>query len=164
MPDDFWVECAKQNIRIYISAYPVQLDVEKIKEKAKQYNVNVHHEDNFSSKGKPFVKCPITLKEDGSPGYNYEHCHHGKCRFLKNGKIYPCCISANINLFNNYFHKDLPIIENDFIDIYKAKNLQEILTFLENPIPFCKYCDNSKIADNIEWRPSEHKIEEWVGE
>jgi MoaA/NifB/PqqE/SkfB family radical SAM enzyme len=164
MPDDFWAECGKQNIKIHISAYPVQLDAKTIKEKAKQYNVSVQHEDDFSSKGKPFIKGSLTLKEDGFAQYNYENCCHKPCCFLKEGRLYRCPVVANINLFNDFFHTNLPVTESNFIDLYKAKNLDEILTFLANPIPFCKYCDRDKRVENVKWKVSEHKIEEWVGE
>lgn len=42
--------------------------------------------------------------------------------------------------FNKFFDKNIPLVDKDGIDIYKAKSMKEILEFLSKPIPFCGYC------------------------
>ena len=46
------------------------------------------------------------------------------------------------------------------IDIYKAESIDEILKFIVNPIPFCKYCNLDSTP--IEWGLSKKEISEWV--
>jgi hypothetical protein len=57
----------------------------------------------------------------------------------------------------------LGIAENDYIDIYKAKNIDEILEFLAKSMPFCRYCDFSKISFGRKWEASGKKLSEWMG-
>ena len=81
---------------------------------------------------------------------------------LKNKKIYTCTVAPNIEHFNKYFNKNLPLCDNDGIDIYKVKSIDEILEFLSKPIPFCKYCNVNGRTFGHEWRRSEKLIEEWT--
>lgn len=67
--------------------------------------------------------------------------------YLKRHNIYRLCkrtflgyIAANIVHFNKFFDKNIPLVDKDGIDIYKAKSMKEILEFLSKPIPFCGYC------------------------
>ena len=52
--------------------------------------------------------------------------------------------------------------EADYIDIYKAKSIQEILAFLAKPIPFCKYCNVKGRTFGHERGISKKEIEEWT--
>jgi hypothetical protein len=54
------------------------------------------------------------------------------------------------------------ITENDYIDIYKARNIDEVLDFFAKPAPFCRYCDFSKISFGRKWSVSERKLSEWI--
>ena len=40
MPDDFWKACHDNNIRIWVSAYPIKIDADTIKAKAAKFGVN----------------------------------------------------------------------------------------------------------------------------
>ena len=78
------------------------------------------------------------------------------------GKLYTCSYIQNIRHFNKFFNKNIPISVNDYIDIHKAKDYQEVLQFLAKPIPFCKYCDVKNRKDGIEWKVSTKRIEEYL--
>ena len=56
------------------------------------------------------------------------------------------------------------VTELDYIDIYKAKDYNEILQFLAKPVPFCKYCDISKVRDMGSWMRSSKDISEYIEE
>ncbi|MBW5396646.1 radical SAM protein, partial [Brachyspira pilosicoli] len=84
------------------------------------------------------------------------------CIQLDNGKLFTCSISAYINYFNNYFNKNIPITEYDYIDIYKVNNYNEILFFLSKPIPLCKYCNNINWKTIGEWKISTKSIDEYI--
>lgn len=58
--------------------------------------------------------------------------------------------------------KNTHIGVNDYIDIHKAKDYQELLKFLAKPIPFCKYCDVKNRRDGITWKVSTKSIEEYL--
>ncbi|WP_252832299.1 hypothetical protein [Brachyspira pilosicoli] len=52
----------------------------------------------------------------------------------------------------------------DYIDIYKAKDYNEILQFLAKPVPFCRYCDVKKWKVVGNWRRSNRDISEYIDE
>jgi len=83
------------------------------------------------------------------------------CFQLVDGKIYPCFRVAYISYFNKKFNMNMEVGEKDYIDIYKAKSIEEILGGLCKPVPFCKYC-NMKKTVYTDWAVSENKIEEWI--
>ncbi len=60
---------------------------------------------------------------------------------MHHGKVYTCSLPTGIKHFNKYFNKNLEVTKADYIDIYEAKDLKEILEFVAKPIPFCRYCD-----------------------
>lgn len=57
---------------------------------------------------------------------------------------------------------EFKVSENDYIDIYKARNIDEILDFLTKPMPFCRYCDFTNISFGRKWAVSEKKLSEWI--
>jgi hypothetical protein len=68
---------------------------------------------------------------------------------------------AYIGYFNKQFNMNLHVSEDDYIDIYKTKTLQELFQFLCKPVPFCRYC-NMKKVEYTEWAVSKKEIDEWV--
>ena len=46
------------------------------------------------------------------------------------------------------------------IDIFKAKNKDEILEFMSRPIPFCRFCDVLRRKAGYKWETSEKDISE----
>ena len=68
------------------------------------------------------------------------------------------------NKFNilNIRIKNTHIGVNDYIDIHKAKDYQEVLQFLAKSIPFCKYCDVKNRKDGIVWKVSTKRFEEYL--
>ena len=79
------------------------------------------------------------------------------------GHINSCGLTHHaIKHFNKYFNKNLEVCDDDSIDIYKAKNKEEIFDFLAHPVPFCRYC-NPDIKDySLNWEPTTKKIDEWT--
>jgi hypothetical protein len=84
------------------------------------------------------------------------------CIQLQDGKLYTCVLPPYIKFFNEYYAKDISVTEQDYIDIYKANDINEILNFLNKPIPFCRYCDIKNMSFNIKWAVSNKDIKEWV--
>ena len=89
------------------------------------------------------------------------HINHNY--FFQFGRIFPCCVMGNIQIFNKYFNKNIYTNEDDMsISIYNHTE-QEILDFINQPREACKYC-NTKMR-NKTYHPfsiSKHDINEWI--
>ncbi|MDR2773458.1 MAG: 4Fe-4S cluster-binding domain-containing protein [Tannerella sp.] len=167
-PDDFWEICCVNNIRIVISDYPVKIDKEYIKEKARKYGVQIKlYEEEIESReagsSNQWVKIPIDTEGKQNYKKSFGKCFlAGSCFQLVNGKLYKCARIAYINYFNEKFNQRLEVVENDYIDIYKANNIIDILNELTNPPPFCRYCKVRNITWNNQWKKSRKSIDEYV--
>lgn len=153
----FWDTCRSKDIIIAPTHYPIKIDYEKIRKKvleekckyhcfgmpAKSWFVTGISEDANVHEAKRFLKCP----------------NANNCSVLKEGKIYMCPKPAKVNLLNEAFGTSFKVTSKDYIDIYKAKNVDEILEFLSKPIPFCKYC---KDWEKTEWGISKKERSEWM--
>lgn len=159
--EEFWESMKKFNITLSPTKYPIDIDWSRIKEIAEKYGVFLQFY-NCENVLKTSYKIPLV--EDGSMNAttSFSNCWiANNCTFLKNGKIYGCVFPATISHFNKYFNKNIPVHENDGIDIYKVNNIDEILNFLSKPMPFCSYCKMKFKLEQTEWCPSKKEIKEW---
>ncbi|MDR3048491.1 MAG: radical SAM protein [Elusimicrobiota bacterium] len=163
MNDDFWQICKECNIEFIISSYPIKIPRQEIKKKAQDYGIKA-----VFSEYKVMWRSPLKLS--GTSGIfgrfryliNFLKCPRYICTFLMKGKIYMCPAIANIRHFNAYFSKSIPVSRKDYIDIYEAQNIEDILKYLSSPAPFCAYCDVDNNRTGYPWRASQKKIEEWA--
>ncbi|GHT18396.1 hypothetical protein AGMMS4957_00640 [Bacteroidia bacterium] len=159
-PDTFWQSCQKNRIEVHISNYPIKIDRETITQKATTFGVVLAYlGDKNTEWGKMFV-----LDIHGQRNYkkSWNKCAHANnCTLLREGKVYACFVVAYIDFFNKYFEQNLETTEQDYIDIYKIKNQQEIFDFLYKPMPFCRYC-NVENLERFEWGVSKKEISEWT--
>lgn len=160
--DSFWQSMKDNKITLAPTKYPIKIDWDKIKEICKDMNIKLiffNDEDIIKTSS----KFPLNLEGDENPEWNFRNCEFANsCLRLDNGKLYTCSIPVNIRDFNKFFNKNIPISVNDYIDIHKARNYQEVLQFLAKPIPFCKYCDVKNRKDGITWKTSTKGIEEYI--
>ena len=93
-----------------------------------------------------------------------DHVHMG-CNFLKNGRIYQCAISAQIDYFCDYFDTKIDYDLDDIsIDIFSHTE-KEILDFLSHPHDFCRYCDTYKREHSLmPFSISKGDITEWISQ
>ena len=91
-----------------------------------------------------------------------KYTHPNNCVFFSHGRFCTCNIPLNIEGFKCYFHRNLRLSEQDYIDIYKAQSGREILEFLARPIPFCRYCALEKNQYGLPWKVSKREITEWT--
>jgi MoaA/NifB/PqqE/SkfB family radical SAM enzyme len=158
--ETFWENCHKNRVDIQISNYPIKIDRDKINSSAKKYNVTVDYVGGEKEINWRAMKLDLNGRQDIKKSFGL--CSQSNtCIHLNKGKIYPCPITAYIKYFNKYFGVDFKITDDDYIDIYKAENIDSILDYLCKPIPFCRYC-NVKEEKNIEWSMSKKDIEEWI--
>lgn len=163
--DEFWKTCKENNIVIVNTKYPINLDYDGMVTKAEQFGVAFEHYGNTGEKTKTSYKIPLDLKGKQNPRSNYLKCHHSNnCSLLMEGKFYACTVAPNINIFNKRYGTDLKLVEDDYLDIYKINDKQEIFDFLSKPIPFCRYCDVEHRQYGLEWERSKQLKEEWIVE
>jgi len=163
MPESFWENLQENNVTINISRYPIKLDMGKILEKARAYNINFDYVGGSDVPVKSMWKYPLDLDGGQSLKRGFNICTQiNRCITMKDGKIYPCNTIAGIEHFNKYFDKNLEVTGRDILDLYKVKDIKEISGFLCTPKPFCRYCNRRGIVLGIKWGPSKKEISEWV--
>ena len=165
MKDEFWQSMHDNSVVLRHSLYPVDIDIDKYFEKAKKYAIKMIYstpEELKKTLVESFVKFHIDLDGKVNPLQSYRACT-GKVwsSALEDGRLYQCSFTAYVKYFNKKFGTSLIPSKDDYIDIYKAKNLRELLDFYEKPIPFCRYCGG--IYGCEKWESSEkHDITEWT--
>jgi hypothetical protein len=157
----FWQSCKRNDIKIYITPYPIKLKFERIMEIAKKYQVALEW---FSAGDKiSFTKLPLNINGNGNAVKNFKRCTNSNtCVVLRDGKMYACGRPLVVRYFNDYFGQDFKVSEKDCIDIYNVESIDEILDFVCKPIPFCRYCDIDNMKFGIKWGISKKEIGEWV--
>ncbi|MDR1285585.1 MAG: 4Fe-4S cluster-binding domain-containing protein [Campylobacteraceae bacterium] len=160
---DFWQSCADNEIGISITKYPIKIDFDTIKKTAEKYNVNLEYYSNSDKEEKTMYRVPIDINGKQNIKKSFKSCFRAnQCIQLQDGKLYTCQTVPYIDYFNKRFKQNLKVSNKDYIDIYKAKNIEEILIFLSKPIPFCRYCDINKTVFGLEWGISKKDISEWT--
>jgi hypothetical protein len=161
MPPEFWQSCKQNRIKVLVSGYPIKLDHRAIKEQAKKYGVTTSLRRQTNNV-QTWCRLPKDLKGKQSIDGNFKLCLVANfCIFLRDGKLSTCCLPLVIERFNKYFKQHIEITEQDYIDIYKAKNIQEIFAFLAKPMPFCRYCKIKNWEVGTDWGISKKELSEW---
>jgi uncharacterized radical SAM superfamily Fe-S cluster-containing enzyme len=159
---EFWQTCKENNITIFISKYPIRLDLKKIEQLAKHFHVKIVYRDNID-KTSHWRAEPLDLTGSQDIKRNFCICYKGNnCIQLKDGKLFTCQQASYIDHFNTFFGTELEITEKDYISIYDH-TIEEIFLFLSKPIPFCRYCviDYGDKFDR-QWEISRKSISEWT--
>ena len=158
----FWESCKNNRIEIHPTKYPIKVDWDLIKAKCESYGIPLKFFNN-ENVVKTSIKFILEPKGNIDAYNSFINCGMANnCVQLRDGKLYPCNIAANIEFFNQRFNQNLQIVDSDFIDIYKAKDYTEILQFLAKPIPFCRYCNVAKWRSIGEWKTSKKEIGEYL--
>jgi hypothetical protein len=161
--EDFWRNCAKNDVGIIITKYPINIDYEAIEKTAKKHGVKISYQDDTDSIIKTTNYMPFDLKGGQKPKKSFHLCFYSNaCVTLSKGRLYTCCVMPVIDVFNKHFGENLSLSDADSVDIYKAKNIDEILDFMRKPIPFCRYCNWEKSETQIPWHISSKQISEWT--
>ena len=161
--DVFWRVCRENEVTIVSTKYPISLDYTTIQKKAKMEDVQFRF---FEGTGDGVIKKSfkkiINVKGDNDSEEAFKNCHISNYgNFLMEGKLYGCPFSCqSYRIFNKKYDTDLQLEEEDYLDIYKIQNKQEIFDFVAKPRPYCRYCDG--LSAEFNWSKSEYKIEEWI--
>ncbi len=173
MDESFWKTLNENDVSIVPSIYPIEINWASILKKAKKYNVIIYgsHDCNYGERltldninkyrKNTFYKMKLNINGD-----NVDKTKCSKkfgCNSMYDGKFYPCSKIAYIRHFNKKFNTNFVVTENDYLDLYKIKSVDEIKSFINimKQFPFCKYC-NSRLGI-VKWENSPvHDISEWT--
>jgi sulfatase maturation enzyme AslB (radical SAM superfamily) len=162
-PQKFWESCKENNAVIFVTKYPIKLDIEGIKEKAAEHGVTMSFFWGDDVPEKTFWKKPLDISGKQNAVESFNHCQDAnRCIQLRDGRIYGCSTAAYSEFFNQFFNTNLALKESDSIDIHKTDNPNDILNFMCAPKPFCRYCKPKEIVYGLDWAVSKKQIEEWV--
>lgn len=163
MGRDFYKSLLENDVELWVTKYPIDFDYEEAEKLADSYGVKLQY---FSSEPlRTLGHQPLDIKGEQDFRQNFHRCYRADdCVDLKHGKLYSCIIPAEIKPFCDYFHASLPVCEDDYVDIYKARTAEEILEHLERPMPFCRFCNrkDAQVFGVRPWGRTNYKIEEWV--
>ena len=93
-----------------------------------------------------------------NPERAFKGCMSKRCVNLYRGKLYTCP-GCYVFRANEYFHANHEVPEGWDIYKYSGKELQ---SFLNKPIPFCRYCHHGVHPKSFPWEVSKRKAEEWM--
>jgi MoaA/NifB/PqqE/SkfB family radical SAM enzyme len=161
--DEFWDACRKNNIDIRITHYPIKLDFESLKNKAESEGVSLGWWRVGSGPIRSMWKRTFDLNGTQDLEHSWKYCHDvNNCNCLANGKMYPCSTIYFVRHFNKYFDTNMVVSKDDVLELDSVRTLDEILTFISTPKPFCRYCKRKDITFGLTWEISNKEISEWV--
>ncbi|MDR2467541.1 MAG: hypothetical protein LBD22_01105 [Spirochaetaceae bacterium] len=136
---------------------------EKIEERAAGFGYKFTYFDFSGNTEKTSRKFCLDLSGGQDPKKSFKRCCMAACTVaVQNGRIATCSFVFNMRHFNKYFGKNVPVTGEDYIDIYKAQTMQEIVDFVNRPIPLCAYCKSMGVEIAGGWRKTEYAITEWI--
>lgn len=163
-PETFWESCRTNHIEIVVTKYPIKMDHDKMEEHVKAQGVMFSFYGNTRAIPKSMMCAPLDLSGKQDARDSFLRCNSAnRCISMDNGKIYTCSLIPYVKYFNARFGKDLTVTEKDYIDIYKAQSIDDILDFVSKPMPFCRYCNRKGIIWDIGFDISKREITEWIG-
>lgn len=163
MKDDFWKACKKNNIIIGLTQYPIDINYEYIIKKINEESVLYESFSGDDFARDEMWRLSFDETANNRPIDNFMRCPRANaCVFVSHGRIYNCATIANIEHFNTCFGKEFKLSHDDYIDIYKCKSINEILSALCNPKPFCRFCNIDKRRYGVKWEHTANTPEEWI--
>lgn len=162
MSSEFWETCRKRKIVVEVTRYPIRFNYEEVIDILQDEQVEFEYMRD-SDITCTFDKYPLDLDGKQDSYYSFTHCSMAnQCHLLKKGKIYTCSVIGCIEHFNKKFGYTLAVTENDYVDIYKVKNGEELLEKLARPADFCRYCNVKGRIPNLPFEISKREIQEWI--
>lgn len=109
------------------------------------------------------INLDLTGNQDPTTAFSHCDLHVNRWDYFQNGRFYPCCIGANLKIFNKHFGTNIFTSEDDIsISIYEH-TLEEIEQFMNTPKELCKYCDTiTRAHDYSYFKVTSGDISEWL--
>ena len=158
-----WDSCRKNKIEIIVTKYPINLDFHGIEKYVKEQGVAFKYYGNTEDVEKTMECIPLDIEGKQDSRDSFLRCSRAnRCISLDNGKIYTCSLIPYVKYFNQHFGKNLEVSPDDYIEIEKVKDLDEILTFISKPVAFCRFCNIKGTIWDIGYGISKKDINEWT--
>lgn len=162
-PNSLWDICREKQVSIRVTHYPIMFDYESAIAYVRSKGVDIDFGDDTKEAMRTMSIFPIDPSGRQNAKKSFLLCGRANtCISLKRGKLYTCTMIPNIHVFNKTFETQIPVTDEDYIDIYKELEAEEILEKLSKPFPICKYCDPGHIVNGIRWEVTKREMSEWV--
>jgi len=161
--EDFWDVCTNNRLTIEVTKYPIHLDYPNIVKTVEDKGIAFKFHSYTGKAQKTLYKMPLDIEGRQDADGSFSNCTlANRWIALMDGKMYTCQVAPNVFHFNKKFGTTLDLEDGDSLDIYEVNDIDEILSFLCTPKPFCKYCKTDSIVNGIPWQPSTRDINEWI--
>lgn len=163
LPDRIYQLCAQIGITICVTMYPIDIDWEEIYRKADLFGTKLYQIRTTGESVKKWFKNPKDVKGNQIAEENFKRCFwKARCIVLERGRVSSCVVPLKAKFFQKHFKSNIfDTTDKNSIDIYKAENIDEIVDFLNKPIPCCRFCLPNKVEE-IQWGISKKDIREWI--
>lgn len=174
-----WEAVKKYGIQVWVTVYPIQVDFEPTKQALMCYKipcfVGAAPQSNQSAcvwflsevgdrnyQGPKYsVKQPLDIY-GAQEAYRFIGCYQfNDCITLRHGQLYTCPVIPYSRFFSERFHRNLPVCPEDSIDIYEARNFDELAEYMTHRPPFCRHCIK-QCSTMLEWKQSGQSEFEWM--
>ena len=160
--DIFWESVKKYDIIMTPTKYP-GVNWEKIEARAREFNYEFTYFDFSGNTEKKSRKFCLDLSGSQDARKSFTRCCMAVTTVaVQNGRVATCSFVFNMRHFNKYFNQHIPVTEMDSIDINKVQTMQDIVDFVNHPIPLCRYCKSMGEEIVGDWRKTENNIAEWT--
>lgn len=160
--EEFWNCFHENNIVLTVTNYPINVDYEGIRKKCIEKNVIFDTINDYQPLKTSYKFC-LDLTGSQEISSTFDKClNGGSCVNIKEGRLFLCQPVSCIEIFNEAFDQSLELSEKDYLDLYKLTSGQEIMDFIQKPIPFCRYCDVDKRVYDLPWAVTKKSIKEWT--
>ena len=156
MSSEFWTVCRENEVFLCLSMYPpFRRNENTYLDLAKDEKVRMILAKNDSVWNK--ITCSFH-RDKSSADAHFRVCKQKKCHKLWHSKLY-VCPACFLQHYNRYFNENHETIRG--YDIYKYSG-KELQSFLNKPIPFCRFCHHAVHPKSFPWEVSKRKAEEWM--
>jgi len=159
MDETVWKALNETGAILLCDDYPVRLPKDQIEALASQHEVTVE----WMKPATEFFKAPINPAGTCDPEGSFTACQWlSNCAIIRDGRLFPCAHVAFADAPAEAF--GLPQIvptEDDSIDIFSARDGDEVIRFLTSPVPWCRFCDYEH-TETFAWERTSRTADEWI--
>ena len=163
MSEKFWKAAGKYDIKVkftrYIKCeyYPKNFDIAEAN--AKKYNADLKEYHTADT----FMNTQLSTKAIFDKNETYKKCNDKViCSMLDNGNLYTCAMQGCIRFLNhNFKDKQIPLYDDDKLDIYRVSSIDEIIDFYRKPKNICAHCGYYMNLKATPWHHTERIASEW---
>lgn len=160
---DFWSIVHENHIVVKVTQYPINLNVDSIKNICDEHKVKVEFCNNKDKH--QWFSFKLKREKNNLIAFRYKwlklfQCPTYHCIQLVGTTLFPCPHSAYMRHIKNRFNLKLNHSKEDYLDIMNINSSQEIRKFMIKTVPFCRHC-GANYKKSI-WRKSEYSEDEWI--